>query len=129
MRGGGRRGGVLWRVKANARLPTLEMLADGSYLSVLIDPKITGARRDALIAAARRGADLDEDEARDARVIEYDVPDRFFWPLIVPDHCAGQRSPAGVQSWAVRCMKVDWAIRSRALRVVPGLGRVQGSQD
>ena len=68
---------------ANARLPTLEMLTDGSHLSVLIDPKITGARRDALIAAARRGADLDEDWARYARVIEYDVPGRFFWPLTV----------------------------------------------
>jgi hypothetical protein len=52
---------LLWRVKANARLPAPEMLTDGSFLSVLIDPKITGARRDALIAAARRGADLDED--------------------------------------------------------------------
>jgi len=46
---------------ANARLTALELLTDGSYLSVLIDPKITGARRDALITAARRGADLDED--------------------------------------------------------------------
>jgi hypothetical protein len=99
-----------------------------SYLSVLIDPKITGARRDALIAAARRGADLDEDWARYARLIEYDVPGRF-WPLTVVRSLRGQRSPAGVQSWAVRCMKVDWAIRSRALHIVPGLSRVQGSQD
>jgi hypothetical protein len=59
VRGEGTGAALLWRVMANARLPTLEMLTDGSYPFVLIDPKITGARRDALIAAARRGADLD----------------------------------------------------------------------
>ena len=52
---GGTGAALLWRVMANARLPALEMLTGGSYVSVLIDPKITGARRDALIAAARRG--------------------------------------------------------------------------
>jgi hypothetical protein len=67
---------LLWRVKANARLPVLEMLPDGSYRSVLIKPRIQGGARDALTGAARRGEDLDEDQARHARVIEYDVPDR-----------------------------------------------------
>ena len=67
---------LLWRMKENARLPVLEMLPDGSYRSVLIAPRITGRKRDALIAAARRGGDLQEDQARHVRVIEYDVPDR-----------------------------------------------------
>jgi hypothetical protein len=67
---------LLWRVKENIRLPVLEMLPDGSYRSVLIAPRITGRKRDALIAAARRGGDLPEDQARHVRVIEYDVPDR-----------------------------------------------------
>lgn len=67
---------LLWRMKENARLPVLEMLPDGSYRSVLIASRITGGKRDALIAAARRGGELEEDQARYVRVIEYDVPDR-----------------------------------------------------
>jgi hypothetical protein len=67
---------LLWRMKENARLPVLEMLPDGSYRSVLIAPRITGGKRDALIAAARRGEALEEDQAWSVRVIEYDVPDR-----------------------------------------------------
>jgi hypothetical protein len=33
---------LLWRVKADLRLPLTGPLPDGSYLSVLVDPKITG---------------------------------------------------------------------------------------
>jgi hypothetical protein len=67
---------LLWRVKSDIRLPVLELLGDGSYRSVLISPKVTGKRRDALITAARRGEDLQQDQARHVRVAEYDVPDR-----------------------------------------------------
>ena len=67
---------LLWRMKENARLPVLEMLPDGSYRSVLIAPRITGRKRDALIAAARSGGVLEQDQAQYVRVIEYDVPDR-----------------------------------------------------
>jgi hypothetical protein len=67
---------LLWRAKANTRLPVLDALPDGSFASVLIDPKINGPRRDQIIEAAQRGQDLDEDQARYVRVIEYDVPDR-----------------------------------------------------
>ena len=67
---------LLWRVKSDIWLPVLELLPDGSYRSVLVKPKITGKKREALLAAARRGEDLDQDQARDVRVIEYEVPDR-----------------------------------------------------
>jgi hypothetical protein len=67
---------LLWRVKADLRLPVLELLPDGSCRSVLVRPKIGGKARQALIAAARAGEDLDEIEARHVRVIEYEVPDR-----------------------------------------------------
>jgi hypothetical protein len=67
---------LLWRAPGDARLPALELLPDGSYRSVLTGQKITGRKREALIEAARRGEDLDEDSARPVRVIEYDVPDR-----------------------------------------------------
>lgn len=67
---------LLWRVKSDILLPVLELLPDGSYRSVLVSPKITGKKREALLTAARRGEDLDQDQARVVRVIEYEVPDR-----------------------------------------------------
>ena len=67
---------LLWRVRSSIRLPVLELLPDGSYRSVLIRNGATPAQRQALIEAARRGADLDPDRARPVRVIEYEVPDR-----------------------------------------------------
>ena len=60
---------LLWRVKADLRLPVLELLPDGSYRSVLVSPKIKGPARQKLIEAARRGEDLDEDQARHVRVV------------------------------------------------------------
>jgi hypothetical protein len=51
-------------------------LSDGSYLTVLVNPKIGGKARDALVAAARAGEVLDPAKARYARLVEYDVPDR-----------------------------------------------------
>ena len=68
---------LLWRAKKNLRLPALEALPDGSCRSVLINPGID-ARSPAygqLIAAARAGRDLDEDQARYVRVIEYQAGD------------------------------------------------------
>jgi hypothetical protein len=67
---------LLWRVKSDLRLPLLEALADGSYLSVLVSPKVTGKARDRLIEAAKAGEDPDAGKARRVRVIEYEVPDR-----------------------------------------------------
>jgi Insertion element 4 transposase N-terminal/Transposase DDE domain len=67
---------LLWRVKADLTLPVLELLPDGSYRSVLVNPKTGGKARNQLIEAARAGKDLDEDKARHVRVVEYTVPDR-----------------------------------------------------
>jgi hypothetical protein len=67
---------LLWRVKADLRLPVLEFGPDGSYTSVLINPTIRGKARQALTEAARAGRDLDPDRARVVRVVEYTVPDR-----------------------------------------------------
>jgi hypothetical protein len=69
---------LLWRVKSSLRLPVLENLPDGSWRSVLVSPRIdprSAARRE-LLAAATRGEDLPEDQARYVRAIEYQVPDR-----------------------------------------------------
>jgi hypothetical protein len=67
---------LLWRVKADLRLPALQLLPDGSYTSVLIDPKIRGKARTRLIEAARAGQDLTPAQARHVRVVEYQVLDR-----------------------------------------------------
>jgi hypothetical protein len=67
---------LLWRVSATLTLPLLEWLPDGSYRSVLINPKIRGRRREALIAAARAGDDLDPAQAMVVRVVEYTIEDR-----------------------------------------------------
>jgi hypothetical protein len=40
---------LLWRVKADLRLPLIEALPDGSYMSVLADPKITRTARARII--------------------------------------------------------------------------------
>jgi hypothetical protein len=68
---------LLWRVKEGTRLPPLEPLPDGSYLSVLTDPhSAAGPTRDKLIAAALRGEGQALQQARPVRVVEYDVPGR-----------------------------------------------------
>ncbi len=68
---------LLWRAPTGLGLPVVRVLDDGTYLSVLIDPEIRGARRRAAItAAARDGADLADEPAHLVRVVEYDVPDR-----------------------------------------------------
>lgn len=67
---------LLWRAPTQLRLPVVHVLPDGTYLSVLIDPKLRTARREKIIQAARDGEDLDPEIARLVRVIEYDVPDR-----------------------------------------------------
>ena len=80
---------LLWRAPTQLALPVLTVLADGTYLSVVMDSKIRGSRRTAILAAARAGHDLTDinavpdafganglPAARVARVIEYDVPDR-----------------------------------------------------
>ena len=67
---------LLWRVKADLRLPVLELLPDGSYLSVLARPALHDKARDKLIAAARAGEHLDPGQAMRVRVIEYNIPGR-----------------------------------------------------
>jgi hypothetical protein len=67
---------LLWRVTSTLTLPVLQWLPDGSYRSVLINPTIRGQRRQALIAAAAGGADLDPAQAMVVRVVEYMIEDR-----------------------------------------------------
>ena len=67
---------LLWRVKTDLRLPVLELLPDGSYLSVVARPALHDKARAKLIAAARAGEHLDPAQAMRVRVIEYEIPDR-----------------------------------------------------
>lgn len=78
--------GLLWRAPTQLGLPVIEVLPDGTYLTVVMDSTIRGPRREKILAAARAGGDLAGHldatgsnglpVARVARVVEYDVPDR-----------------------------------------------------
>ena len=67
---------LLWRVKSSLILEPLEFLSDGSYLSLLVNPKVKGTARQKTVDAARAGKDLDPGRARYVRVVEYEIPDR-----------------------------------------------------
>lgn len=76
---------LLWRIQTGVRLDVIEVLPDGTYLTVLADKRVRKAARARVLAAARAGTfdtcpDVVDDRglplARLARVIEYDVPDR-----------------------------------------------------
>lgn len=54
----------------------MPVLSDGTYLSVLINPKLRGPRREHVLAAARAGEQVDPEQGHVVRVVEYDVPDR-----------------------------------------------------
>jgi len=64
------------RQPAQLELPLIRVLADGTYTAVLVKPKLRGACRDRVIAAAERGHELDPADGYLVRVIEYHVPDR-----------------------------------------------------
>ena len=53
---------LLWRAPTGLGLPVVEVLTDGTYTSVLINPTLRGARRARVLAAATRGQDLDPDD-------------------------------------------------------------------
>jgi hypothetical protein len=55
-------------VKSDLRLPVLDLLPDGSYISVLVNPRAHRPVRARLIAAARAGEDLDPGQATRVRV-------------------------------------------------------------
>lgn len=57
-------------------LPILRALPDGSYRSLLINPKIRDRRREMLLAAAAAGEHLEATQATLIRVIEYTIEDR-----------------------------------------------------
>ncbi len=67
---------LLWRVKSDLRLPVLELLPDGSYVSLVVRPAVHDKARSKLIAAARAGERLDPGQAARVRVIEYQIGDR-----------------------------------------------------
>jgi Insertion element 4 transposase N-terminal/Transposase DDE domain len=67
---------LLWRVSATVTLPVIQSLPDGSYRSIVINPKITGARRKALIDQVRHGHTVPASTAIPVRVVEYEIPDR-----------------------------------------------------
>jgi Insertion element 4 transposase N-terminal/Transposase DDE domain len=76
---------LLWRVSAKVTLPVLATHPDGSYTSVVFKRDLWHGTRTRLVEAARRGEQLDPDQAVLVRVIEYTVPDRGISPDAAPD--------------------------------------------
>jgi hypothetical protein len=77
-------------VSSRLPLPILRALPDGSYRSLLINPKIRGRRREMLLAAAAAGEHLEPTQVTLIRVIEYLIEDRpgngALFCLITHDH-------------------------------------------
>lgn len=68
---------LLWRMKSSHQLPVLELLPDGSCLSIVINPAVHNQQtRARIIDAARRGDPLDPERATLVRLVEYTVDDR-----------------------------------------------------
>jgi hypothetical protein len=67
---------LLWRVTSTVTLPVVEPLSDGSYRSVVINPKISRARRAKLLERIHGGESVPAEQAVPVRVVEYEVPDR-----------------------------------------------------
>ena len=67
---------LLWRVTATVTLPVIKSLTDGSYRSIVINPKITGTRRQKLLDQVRAGHQVPAEAAIPVRVVEYEIPDR-----------------------------------------------------
>ena len=58
------------------RAAVLRWLPDGSYLSLICNPKIRSRRREELVSDARDGTVIDSGEGYLVRVVEYDIPNR-----------------------------------------------------
>jgi hypothetical protein len=74
---------LVWRMSTSVHLPVVHTLVDGSFLTVLVNPKIQGKHRRQLAAAASAAARGEttlptehDDDVIIARVVEYTIPDR-----------------------------------------------------
>jgi len=48
---------LLWWAPTQLVLPVVRVLPDGTYLTLVMDSRVRGARREAIVAAARAGQD------------------------------------------------------------------------
>jgi Insertion element 4 transposase N-terminal/Transposase DDE domain len=64
---------LLWRMQDGPNLPVVRVLADGSYESFLLDPKVRGRRA---TQRHRGSANIEEPSGIPVRVIEYEVTNR-----------------------------------------------------
>lgn len=66
---------LAWRVGASVELPLVKALADGSYTALVFALNTRRGTKDALIAAARAGQEIDPARARLVRAVDYTVPE------------------------------------------------------
>lgn len=103
---------LLWRMKANARLPVQTRLADGSYLTAIRDPDDAQA------------------EPLSARVIEYEIDDRdrrggeqqryrLLTTILDPEHApAEELAPLYAERWEFENALDELKVHQRGPRVV-----------
>ena len=118
---------LLWRVKDDVGLPFLELLPDGSYLSVLVKTAVKGGRRAGLVEAARRGEDLDPALARRVRVVEYEVADRGSGDsliALVTTITGWQAAPASVLAAAYHQRWQHETVNAQVKTALRGPGRI-----
>ena len=67
---------LAWRVGAGVELPPVRPLDDGSYLALLFSPLVKSRKaKDALLAQARAGHQVDAERALVVRAVDYTVPE------------------------------------------------------
>ncbi|MFD4905498.1 hypothetical protein ACFWNB_10230, partial [Kitasatospora purpeofusca] len=88
-----------WRVPPRVPLPVLEVLRDGSYLSVLIDPDLTACERAKCLLEAWSGAKPDPVAAHPVRVVEDGDADRLVTTFRDPEEVTAAELADAHRQW------------------------------
>jgi hypothetical protein len=103
---------LLWRMKANARLPVQTRLADGSYLTAIHDPEDTQAEP---ISARVIEYEIDSP----ARTADEDVRYRLLTTILDPERApAAELAPLYSQRWEFETALDELKVHQRGPRVV-----------
>ncbi|MEK2493906.1 transposase domain-containing protein [Kitasatospora purpeofusca] len=91
-----------WRVPPRVPLPVLEVLRDGSYLSVLVDPDLPACERTKCLLEAWSGVKPDPDSAHTVRVVEDGDADRLVTTFRDPEEVTAAELADAHRQWRRR---------------------------
>lgn len=123
---------LAWRVGASVELPLVKALGDGSYTTLVFAARTRRATKDALIAKARAGREVDPARTRLVRAVDYTVPEAnpggelitVITDVLDPrELSAAQMAPAYGQRWEHQ------SALSEVKRHMRGSGAVLSSQS